>query len=152
MAFKPREDVDDFALRLNTLQQKMVQFDDDTYGDKRAVEKLFRCIIEKYKQITRSIESLLDLSTMSIEEAIGHLKIIDGDEPQPLSRSIRSHISLRNSGRPVRVTGRSGSPLPRWTASSAAMRARRVEVPRPGHEDMLRVAPTAAPPASRSRH
>jgi hypothetical protein len=88
LAFKLGEDVDDFALRLNTLQQKMVQFGDDTYGEERAVEKLFRCIPEKYKQITRSIESLLDLSTMSIEEAIGRLKVIDGDEPQPLSGPI----------------------------------------------------------------
>jgi hypothetical protein len=88
LAFKSGEDVDDFARRLNTLQQKMVQFGDDTYGEKRAVEKLFRCIPEKYKQIARSIESLLDLSTMSIEEAIDRLKVVDGDEPQPLSRPI----------------------------------------------------------------
>jgi hypothetical protein len=66
----------------------MVQFSDDTYGEERAVEKLFRCIPEKYKQIARSIESLLNLSTMSIEEAIGHLKVVDGDEPQPLSGPI----------------------------------------------------------------
>jgi hypothetical protein len=63
----------DFALRLNTLQQKMVQFSDDTYGEERVIEKLFWCIPEKYKQIARSIESLLDLSTMSIEEVIGRL-------------------------------------------------------------------------------
>jgi hypothetical protein len=88
LAFKPGEDVDDFALRLNTLQQKMVQFGDDTYGEERAVEKLFRCIPEKYKQIARSIESLLDLSAMSIEEAIDRLKVVDGDEPQPLSGPI----------------------------------------------------------------
>jgi hypothetical protein len=42
----------------------MVQFSDDTYDGERAVEKLFCCIPEKYKHITRSIESLLDLSTM----------------------------------------------------------------------------------------
>jgi hypothetical protein len=65
-----------------------VQFGDDTYGEERAVEKLFRCILEKYKQIARSIESLLDLSTMSIEEAICHLKVVDGDESQPLSGPI----------------------------------------------------------------
>jgi hypothetical protein len=63
----------------------MVQFSDDTYDEERAVEKLFRCIPEKYSQIARSIESLLDLSTMSIKEAIGRLKIVDGDEPQALS-------------------------------------------------------------------
>jgi hypothetical protein len=66
----------------------MLQFSDDTYGEERVIEKLFRCIPEKYKQITCSIESLLDLSTMSIEEAIGRLKVIDGDEPQPLSGHI----------------------------------------------------------------
>jgi hypothetical protein len=32
--------------------------------------------------------SLLGLSTMSIEEAIGHLKVVNGDEPQPLSGPI----------------------------------------------------------------
>jgi hypothetical protein len=88
LTFKPGEDVDDFALRLNTLQQKMVQFGNDTYVEERAIEKLFWCIPEKYKQIARSIESLLDLSMMSIEEAIGHLKVVDGDEPQPLSGPI----------------------------------------------------------------
>jgi hypothetical protein len=66
----------------------MVQFGDDTYGEKRAIEKLFRCIPEMYKQIARSIESLLDLSTISIKEAIGRLKVVDGDEPQPLSGPI----------------------------------------------------------------
>jgi hypothetical protein len=84
LAFKLGEDVDDFALHLNTLLQKMVQYGDDTYDEERAVEKLFRCVPEKYKRIARSIESLLDLSTMSIEEAIGQLKVIDSDKPQPL--------------------------------------------------------------------
>jgi hypothetical protein len=88
LTFNPCEDVDNFALRLNILQQKMVQFSDDTYSEERAVEKLFRCISKKYKQIARSIESLLDLSTMSIEEAIGRQKVVDGDEPQPLSGPI----------------------------------------------------------------
>jgi hypothetical protein len=88
LAFKTGEDVDDFALRLNTLLRKMVQFGNDTYDEERAVEKLFRCIPEKYKQIVRSIESLLGLSTMSIEEVIGRLKVVDGNEPQPPSRPI----------------------------------------------------------------
>jgi hypothetical protein len=55
LAFKPGEDVDEFALRLNTLQQKMVLFGDDTYGEETGVEKLFRCISEKYKQIARRL-------------------------------------------------------------------------------------------------
>jgi hypothetical protein len=49
LAFKLGEDVDDFALRLNTLLQKMVQFGDNTYDKERAIEKLFWCIPLKYK-------------------------------------------------------------------------------------------------------
>jgi hypothetical protein len=155
LAFKPGEDVDDFALRLNTLQQKMVQFGDDTYSEERAVEKLFWCIPDKYKQIARSIESLLDLSTMSIEEAIGRLKVVDGDEPQPLSGPItiggKLHL-IGNSGRPARVTGRRESPLPRRAAASAASGTSRAEAPKPGRKDVPRVAPVEASPATRSRH
>jgi hypothetical protein len=33
LAFKPGEDVDAFALHLNTLLQKMVQFSDNTYDE-----------------------------------------------------------------------------------------------------------------------
>ena len=56
---------------VSTLLQKVVQFGDDTYDEERAVEKLFDCIPESYGQTACLIESLLDLSTMSIEEAIG---------------------------------------------------------------------------------
>jgi hypothetical protein len=115
LAFKSGEDVDNFALHLNTLQQKMVQFGDDTYDEERDIEKLFRCIPEKYKQIARSIESLLDLSTMSIEEAIGHLKFVDGDEPQPLSGPItvdeKLHLTREQWGA-CQDDGKNGESLP----------------------------------------
>jgi hypothetical protein len=73
-----------------------------------------------------------------------------------LSPSVGSYISLENSGRPARVTGRRGSPLPRRAAASAASRARHTEALKLGCEDMPRVAPveapTVAPPTTRSRH
>jgi hypothetical protein len=69
-----------------------------------------------------------------------------------LSPSAGSYISLGNSGRSARVTGRKESPLPRRAAASAASHARRVEAPRPGREDVPRVVTTVAPPATRSRH
>jgi hypothetical protein len=155
LAFKPGEDVDDFALRLNTLQQKMVQFGDDTYDEERAAERLFRCIPEKYKQI----ESLLDLSTMSIEEAIGRLKVVDGDESQPLSGNItvggKLHLTREQWGA-ARVTRIRGSPLPRRAAASVASGTSCTEAPKPGRKDVPRVAPAEAPLtvplATRSRH
>ena len=81
-------------LSISTLLQKLVQFGDDTYSEERAVEKLFRCVPEKYKQMARSIESLLELSTMSIEEAIGRLKVVDSDEPQPYSGPVTTGEKL----------------------------------------------------------
>jgi hypothetical protein len=75
---------------------------------------------------------------------------------QGLSPSAGSYISLGNSGRSARVTGRRGSPLPRWATASAASRARHAEALRPGREDVPRVAPVEVPPAAplatRSRH
>jgi hypothetical protein len=54
------------------------------------------------------------------------------------------------------VTGRRGSSLPRWAATSRASRTGRVEAPRPGREDVPRVAPVEVPMAvalaTRSRH
>jgi hypothetical protein len=80
LAFKPGEDVDDFALRLNTVvEDGAVRWCHLRWM--RVVEKLFRCIPKKYKKIACLIESLLDLSTMTIEEAIDRLKVVDGDEP-----------------------------------------------------------------------
>jgi hypothetical protein len=71
---------------------------------------------------------------------------------QGLSPSAESYISLENSGRPIRVMGRRGSPLPRRAAASATSRGRRAEAPRPGREDMPSVAPVEAPPITRSQH
>jgi hypothetical protein len=69
-----------------------------------------------------------------------------------LSPSVENYISLWNSGRPARVTGRRGSPLPRRAAASAASGIRRVEAPKPGREDVPRVAPAEAPPTTKSQH
>jgi hypothetical protein len=145
--------VDDFALRLNTLQQKMVQFDDDTYNEERAIEKLFRCIPKKYKQIARSIESLLELSTMSIEETIGRLKVVDGDEPQPLSGPItvgeKLHLT-RVQWEACQGDGKKGESPP---STGGRKRHKSHGGTQAGCKDVPRVAPAEAPlPATRSRH
>jgi hypothetical protein len=130
-----------------------VQFGNDTYGEARAVEKLFQCILEKYKQIARSIESLLDLSTMSIEEAIGRLKVVDGDEPQPLLEPItvggKLHLT-REQWEACQGDGKKGESPP--LTGGRKRGTSRAEAPKPGRKDVPRVAPAKAPPATRSRH
>jgi hypothetical protein len=102
--------------------------------------KLFRCTPEKYKQITHLIEFLLDLSTMSIKEVIVHLKVVHGDEPQPLSG-------------PITVGGKLHLTREKWEACQGDEKK---GAPRLGREDVPRVAPAevpmAAPPIKRSRH
>jgi hypothetical protein len=41
------------------------------------MEKYLRMVPKKYTQITLSMETLLDLSTLSIEEVIGRLTAVD---------------------------------------------------------------------------
>jgi hypothetical protein len=108
--------------------QKLVQFGDDTYDEERAIKKLFRGVPEKYKQMARGVESLIDLSTMTIEEAIGRLKVSSA----PTSHNLRQDLSpfaggstsLGSSGRSTEVTGRRGAffrdrrPQARQTAQS----------------------------------
>ena len=49
----------------------------DPVDDKKVVLK-YLCIIPKqYKQMARSIECLLDLNTISIEELTGRLKVCE---------------------------------------------------------------------------
>uniref|UniRef100_A0ACD5UHC9 Uncharacterized protein n=1 Tax=Avena sativa TaxID=4498 RepID=A0ACD5UHC9_AVESA len=146
LAFKPGEDVDDFALRLNTLLQKMERFGDAIYNEERAVEKLFRCVPTKYKQIARSIESLLDLSTMSIEEAIGRLKVVDFDEPQLPSGSITTAGKLLLT----RERWDAGHGDRKKGESSSASGGRRRDKPARGAKTArsgCKVAPAEAPPA-----
>jgi hypothetical protein len=80
LAFKPGEDVDDFALHLNTLMQQLTRYGDDDIDEERAVEKLLRVIPKKYLQVAIAIEMLLDFSELSIEEVMGHLKAADNRE------------------------------------------------------------------------
>ncbi|XP_073359638.1 uncharacterized protein [Aegilops tauschii subsp. strangulata] len=136
-----------------------VKFGDATYTEERAVEKLFRCIPEKYKQMARSIESLLDLSTMTIEEAIGRLKVVDTDEPQPSSGPITTGGKLLLAREPWDASlgdRKKGEPSSTTGGHKRGKQRKTRRGPRAGHKDVLKVTPTEAPRtaplASPSRH
>jgi hypothetical protein len=81
-AFRPREGVDDFALRLFVQVPQLAR-----HGEQKAVKYL--CIVpKKYTQIALSIETLLNLSTLSIEEVTGRLKAVDDREEVPPTNPI----------------------------------------------------------------
>ncbi|KAK1647471.1 hypothetical protein QYE76_065276 [Lolium multiflorum] len=79
LRFKSGESVDDFGLRLQELVHQL-DIHGDPIDDKKVILKYLRIVPKKYKQMVRSIESLLDLNTMSIEELTGRLKVCEEDD------------------------------------------------------------------------
>ena len=88
LAFKPGEDVDDFALRLNTVMQLLAWYSDNDIDEERAVEKFLRVVPKKYSQVAIAIEMLLDFSELKIEEVTGCLKAVDNREQLPPSELV----------------------------------------------------------------
>src|SRR5689334_9466041 len=62
--------------------QRLERYGDEKINEEKAMAKFLRVIPKKYSQLTISIETLLDLSTLSIEVLMGLLKAFDDrDEP-----------------------------------------------------------------------
>ncbi|CAA0836931.1 cysteine-rich RLK (RECEPTOR-like protein kinase) 8 [Striga hermonthica] len=75
LAFCDGEAVEDFSLRLQSLVSYLA-----AHGviitDKEAVAKYLRVVPPKYAQIALSIETLIDMSTLTIEDVIGRLRLV----------------------------------------------------------------------------
>jgi hypothetical protein len=77
LQFKPGEYVEDFALHITTLGNQLCALSDKV-NEKEEIKKLLHSVPEHLKQVVISIETLLDLNSMTIEEAIGHLRAVEG--------------------------------------------------------------------------
>jgi hypothetical protein len=70
--FKPSECVEDFSIHITALANELRVLGDEI-TDKEVVKKLLHSVLEKLEQVTNSMETLLDLNSLSIEEATDHL-------------------------------------------------------------------------------
>jgi hypothetical protein len=68
--------VEDFSLCLQSLVSQLVAHD-VTITDEEAVAKYLRVVPPKYTQIALSIETLIDMSTLMLEDVIGRLRAVD---------------------------------------------------------------------------
>jgi hypothetical protein len=68
--------------------QQLAQHDDDI-DEYKAVEKYLHVVPKKYTQLALSMETLMDLSTLPIEEVTGRVKVVD-DHEEPLPANLIS--------------------------------------------------------------
>jgi hypothetical protein len=70
--FKPGECVEDFSNRITALTNELCVLGDEI-TDKEVVKKLLHSSLEKLEEVSISMETLLDLNSLSIEEETSHL-------------------------------------------------------------------------------
>ncbi|KAG8053091.1 hypothetical protein GUJ93_ZPchr0001g29702 [Zizania palustris] len=96
VAFRDGESIDDFAMRINRLVSSIRELGEKV-EDSRVVKKILRVIPKKWKHVAVSIEMLLDLNIMSIEELVGRLRVAedaDNDEVKEAAEEVAGRLYL----------------------------------------------------------
>ena len=96
--FRDGETVDDFAMRLGSMVTNL-NILGDKVTEETAVRKFLRVVPPRYSQIALSIETLVDLDTLSIEDLTGRLKAAEERLTMAARvRPVEACCSLRSSG------------------------------------------------------
>jgi hypothetical protein len=83
LVFLSGEMVEDFSLRVSSIITELKSLSDST-SELDSMQKILRVVPPRYAQMACSIETLLDLKQLSIEELSGHLAASEGrSEPKP---------------------------------------------------------------------
>jgi hypothetical protein len=72
-SFKDGETVEDFALRLTSMQASLEALGEEL-EEKQLVLKMLRSVPSRYKQMVASIRTLLDISMLTVADLVGRLK------------------------------------------------------------------------------
>jgi hypothetical protein len=108
LIFKPGETVEDFSLRLTTVASQLWVLGDDV-SDKEVIKKLLHVIPDNLEQVAISIEMLLDLDSLSIEEAVSHLRAVEQRKKPPPDKESGGRLLLTEEEWMARLKTRDGS-------------------------------------------
>lgn len=89
--------MEDFALRLTNIVSQLATLGDPKKPTK-ALEKFLRIARGRYKQVVVSMETLLDISTLSIEEVTRRVRASEDNTEPKQNLDFENCTSLRNSG------------------------------------------------------
>ncbi|XP_066357865.1 uncharacterized protein [Miscanthus floridulus] len=76
ITFKPGEAIDEFAMRILKLATDLEGLG-EKIDDSRVVKKFLRVVPARYNQVAVAIEMFCDMSTLSIEELVGRLRVAE---------------------------------------------------------------------------
>jgi hypothetical protein len=93
ITFKAGETVEDFTLRLNIVASQLCVLGDDI-SNKEFIKKMLHIVPQKLKQVAISMETLLDLDSLSIEEAVGHMRAVEQCKKPTPAKESGSHLLL----------------------------------------------------------
>jgi len=91
IAFKLGEAVDDFAVRITKLVTELRGLGEESITDTRLVKKFLRVVPAKYGQVTVAIEMFKDMKTLTIEELVSHLRVVE-ERSEPLVDQITDKV------------------------------------------------------------
>ena len=93
ITFRDGESVEDFTLRLTSLVAELATLDDEI-AEQRVIEKYLRVVLAKFEQIALSIETLLDLSELTLEDVTKRLKAVEDRAAAATLASTSSRLLL----------------------------------------------------------
>jgi uncharacterized membrane protein YgcG len=127
LQFQDGETIDDFGVRINHLTTQLAVLV-NTYTEEEIVRCFLQALPPRFDQIATSIETLLDLSNVSLDELIGRLKPME----EKMNRSEKDslvRLSLTEDELVTRLSSRLktsglGNPESSKEASSSGKRGR----------------------------
>jgi hypothetical protein len=76
ISFKSGECVEEFAMHISSLVNQLRSLGDEILN-KKVVKKMLQSVPDHQEQVAISMETLLNLDSLSIEEAAGHLQAVE---------------------------------------------------------------------------